>query len=337
VPQIDTPLMLDILLGLVILLFVPFGIRRGVAKEAMVSAGLLLGAILAGRFAESWGAELASRFAMDPGVARFVVSVALLLAGVFLLGYGAGAALGVMRVGTLSRLAGGLLAAFNAALFLSYVLRWIDEYLAAGAALDDGFIGEALLRRSDSLLLGAATVLLALTILGWIVNATRARRQPRELNGAGQSGIPARQRPVRVAPAADAGKYEPGIEPAARSGRFAPGIDATTPLSSGAPHANQSPWAGEGNTLLASNGHGGAAQLDGTRQQAVGAPQPHLDDTVWSAWSAEGGDEPYARMEPASQWPVAPSLGVTDDERCAVCHARVGSRDVFCPECGATL
>jgi uncharacterized membrane protein required for colicin V production len=209
--------MLDILLGLVILLFVPFGIRRGVAKEAMVSAGLLLGAILAGRFAESWGAELASRFAMDPGVARFVVSVALLLAGVFLLGYGAGAALGVMRVGTLSRLAGGLLAAFNAALFLSYVLRWIDEYLAAGAALDDGFIGEALLRRSDSLLLGAATVLLALTILGWIFNATRARRQPRELNGAGQSGIPARQRPVRVAPAADAGKYEPGIEPAARS------------------------------------------------------------------------------------------------------------------------
>ena len=50
VPQIDTPLLLDILLGLVILLFVPFGIRRGVAKEAMVSAGVLLGATLAERF-----------------------------------------------------------------------------------------------------------------------------------------------------------------------------------------------------------------------------------------------------------------------------------------------
>ena len=46
-PQIDTPILLDILLGLVILLFVPFGIRRGVAKEAMVSAGVLLGATLA--------------------------------------------------------------------------------------------------------------------------------------------------------------------------------------------------------------------------------------------------------------------------------------------------
>ncbi len=93
---------------------------------------------------------------MDPGVARFVVSASMLLAGVFLLGYGAGAALGVMRIGTLSRLAGGLLAAFNAALLLSYLLRWIDEFLAGGAALDDGIISEALLRRSDSLLLGAA-------------------------------------------------------------------------------------------------------------------------------------------------------------------------------------
>jgi uncharacterized membrane protein required for colicin V production len=54
VPQIDTPLLLDILLGLVILLFVPFGIRRGVAKEAMVSAGVLLGATLAER---GWRAD----------------------------------------------------------------------------------------------------------------------------------------------------------------------------------------------------------------------------------------------------------------------------------------
>ena len=38
-----------------------------------------------------------------------------------------------------------------------------------------------------------------------------------------------------------------------------------------------------------------------------------------------------------AEWPVAPAVGVTPDERCAVCHARVGPRDVFCPECGATL
>jgi uncharacterized membrane protein required for colicin V production len=337
VPQIDTPLLLDVLLGLVVLLFVPFGIRRGVAKEAMVSAGLLFGAVLAGRFAESWGTEFATRFTMDPGVARFVVSTSMLLAGVFLLGYGAGAALGVMRIGTLSRLAGGLLAAFNAALLLSYLLRWIDEYLAGGAALDDGLVSEALLRRSDSLLLAAAGILLVLTILGWIVSAVRARRQPREVDSAVLAGIPARQRPVRVAPTADAGKYEPDVGPAARSGRFGPGLDATTPLTSGAAYAGQSQWTPDGHTMLATNGHGGAKQLDDVPQRGIDAAQPQLDETVWSAWTADASSDSYARSEPTSQWPVASSLGVTDDERCAVCHARVGSRDVFCPECGATL
>jgi hypothetical protein len=324
------------LLGLVVLLFVPFGVRRGVAKEAMVSAGILLGAVLAGRFNEAWGAELAARFALDPGAARFAVSAALLLAGAFLLGYGGGAALGVMRVGMFARLTGGLLAAFNAALLLSYLLRWIDEFLAAGAALDDGIVGEALLRRSDGLLLGAAGVLLVVTILSWIINATRARRQPRDLNGAEYAGIPVRQRPVRVAAEPDTGKYEPGAAPAPRSGRFGSGLDATAPFPSGASAVGRAAWAPESSTLLAANGHN-HGKSEGARQRSVDPSQSRSDDTVWSAWSAEANTESYAGSESVGQWPVTSSLGVTANERCAVCHARVGSRDVFCPECGATL
>ena len=190
-PQIDTPLLLDILLGLVILLFVPFGIRRGVAKEAMVSAGVLLGATLAERFGEAWGAELTTRFGLNQGTATFAASAALLLACTFLLGYGAGAALGRSRPGTASRLAGGLLAAFNAAFLLSTLFGWIDQYLQQGAALDDGIVGEALLRRADLLLLAAAGVLLVLTVVGWIVNASRSRRQPRESNGSLMGWYPA--------------------------------------------------------------------------------------------------------------------------------------------------
>ncbi len=337
-PQIDTPLLLDILLGLVAVLFVPFGIRRGVAKEAMVSAGILLGAILAGRFNEAWGADLATRLALDPGVARFAVSASLLLAGTFLLGYGAGAALGAMRLGTFSRLAGGLLAAFNAGLLLSYLLRWIDEFLQGGAALDDGIVSEALLRRSDILLLSAAGVLLLLTVVGWIVNAARSRRQPRESDGALLAGMPSRQRPVRVAVASDAGKHEPGMEPVPRSGRFAPGLDATAPLPSGAAYARQEPWSSENHaTILAANGHGGGSQVDSDRYPSADQSPDHQDETVWSAWSSERSDDAMSRTEPVSHWPVAPTLGVTDDERCAVCRARVGARDVFCPECGATL
>ena len=201
-PQIDTPLLLDILLGLVILLFVPFGIRRGVAKEAMVSAGVLLGATLAARFGGAWGAELTSRFGLEQGAATFAASAALLLACTFLLGYGAGAALGRSRPGTASRLAGGLLAAFNAAFLLSTLFGWIDQYLQQGAALDDGIIGEALLRRADLLLLGAAGVLLVLTVVGWIVNASRSRRQPRESDRSLVGGMPA-----AAAPGADGKRW----------------------------------------------------------------------------------------------------------------------------------
>ncbi len=333
-PQIDTPLLLDILLGLVILLFVPFGIRRGVAKEAIVSAGILLGAVLGGRFGQAWGQELSQRFTMGQGAAIFAASAVLLFGCTFLLGYGGGAALGRMRPGTLSRLMGGLLAAFNAALLLSYLLRWIDEFLQQGAALDDGIVSEALLRQSDLLLLGATGVLLALTVIGWLVNASRSRRQPREADGFPLAGMPGRQRPVRVAPAADAGKYEPGIEPVSRSGRFGQGLDATSPLPAGSAvtYGGQAPWAGAGQATLANNGHGhhSGSQSDSTLE----TPR---DDSVWSAWSPPANDETISRSEPANQWPVTSSIGVTDDALCAVCRARVGARDVFCPECGATL
>jgi uncharacterized membrane protein required for colicin V production len=334
VPQIDTPLLLDILLGLVILLFVPFGIRRGVAKEAMVSAGVLLGATLAERFGEAWGAELTSRFALEQGSATFAASATLLLACTFLLGYGGGAALGRSRPGTASRLAGGLLAAFNAAFLLSTLFGWIDEFLQQGAALDDGIVGEALLRRADLLLLGAAGVLLVLTVLGWIVNASRSRRQPRESDGSLMGGIPARQRPVRMANDGDAGKYEP--EPVSPSGRFGQGIEATSPLPVGSTYGDE-PWPRDGQATLATNGHNRSSQVEATRQRALDAPQSRNDETVWSPWSAAAGDDTVARSEAAGPWPVTSSPGVTDDDRCAVCRARVGPRDVFCPECGATL
>lgn len=333
-PQIDTPLLLDILLGLVILLFVPFGIRRGVAKEAMVSAGILLGATLAARFGPAWSAELGARFNWQPSTASFTVSALTLFACTFLIGYGGGAALGASRPGTFSRLAGGLLAAFNGALLLSYLLGWIDQVLQQGAALDDGLVSEALLRRADLLLLGAAGVLLALIVVGWIANAARSRRQPRDDRSL-LAGIPARQRPVRVAPAADAGKYEPGQPAPPPSGRFGPGLEATSPLPATA-YTAQAPWPTEGRATVVSNGHARGNHAD-QRQRAFEPAHGEHDETVWSAWSAPAAEEARSTTEPSRPWPVSTSAGTTDDERCAVCHARVGPRDVFCPECGATL
>ena len=331
-PRIDTPLLLDVLLGLVILLFVPFGIRRGVAKEAMVSAGILFGATLAARFGETLGSELTARLGLDRATATFSASVMLLFASTFLLGYGGGAALGVVRPGTLSRLVGGLLAAFNAALLLSYLLRWIDGILAQGAALDTGILSQSLLRRTDGLLLGAAGVLLVLTVLGWIVNTIRARRQPRAPDQAMLAGIPTRQRPVRLAPAADEGKYDAIPEPAPRSGRFGSAIDATSPLPASAIRHQPDEHA-----TVATNGHGRSSAPESIWRRPAGLPSGDGEETVWTAWSGQSGADAVSGADQAPRWPVSSPAGVTDDDRCAVCRARVGPRDVFCPECGATL
>jgi uncharacterized membrane protein required for colicin V production len=337
VPQIDTPLLLDILLGLVVLLFVPFGVRRGVAKEAMVSAGILLGATLAARFGETWGAELAQRFPLERGAATFTASVAILFASTLLLGYGGGAALGAMRVGMLSRLVGGLLAAFNAALLLSYLLAWIDQFLGQGGILDDGIVGRALLRQANLLLLGAAGILLALTVLGWIVNLSRSRRQPHGGNGTITTGIPARQRPVRMAGAADAGKHEPDVDLMPRSGRFASGLDATSPLPSGSSFVARHAWPGDGHAVQTTNGRSNGIAADRPWGIATDETQVPSDDTVWAAWNTSAGHGERSQSETTGQWPAPSASGVTADDRCAVCRARVGPRDVFCPECGATL
>jgi uncharacterized membrane protein required for colicin V production len=337
VPQIDTPLLLDILLGLVVLLFVPFGLRRGVAKEAMVSAGILLGGILAERFGQRWGDELATRVTLQPEMARFAASVAILFASTFLLGYGGGAALGPSRPSIPSRLIGGLLAAFNAGLILSYLLAWLDGILGQGAAVDDGIVGRALLRQTDLLLLGGAGVLLALTVVGWIVNAGRARRLPREHDGGVPAAIPARQRPVRLSTAPDAGKYEPGPSDVAPSGRFGPSLDATSPLATASGNAGDPSWGEASAGPSRANGHGRGEPGDEPTRFSASTAAPQGDDTIWSAWNAPPASGPPSRTDRVDPWPVSSSVGVTDDERCSVCRARVGPRDVFCPECGATL
>ncbi len=316
-PQIDTPLLLDVLLGLVILLFVPFGIRRGVAKEAMVSAGIFLGATLAERFSPSWSSWLGERFGLAAGAASFVVSAGLLFGGAFLLGYGGGAALGAPRLGVLSRLVGGLLAAFNAALMLSYLLSWVQRDLGQGGSLGEGYMSPWLLQRTSDLLLAAAGVLVVLTVLSWVVNLFRSQRQPhRDEAYAAGAGLPA------PAPRAlESEKYEPA-DNIARSGRFAPGLDATSPLATTT--AGNAPWV-----------PGSGRSQNGNGREAHVATTASGDETVWAAWDPSSGRESSGGAR--AEWPVAPAVGVTPDERCAVCHARVGPRDVFCPECGATL
>lgn len=358
-PAIDTDLLLDLLLGAIVLLFVPFGVRRGVAKEAMVSGGILLGAALAGIWADRAGDELANWLGLGTTTSRFTVATAAVIAGAVVLGYGGGAALGRLNQGILARLAGGLLAAFNGALLLAYVLGFVERHLRPGrdiGEVDDGYVGWALLREFDWVLLAAAAILAVCVLLGLVVTGFR-RRNERGTVDAGGGAIPPRQRPVRVPRDVDAGKYEPtipsgpsgGIEP--RPGRFGggqSGLGQTTPLPDppqrwridDRPEGETESWPrprairGDG---AAANGHAAPSASAGewlrrtdAAGQATATDIGRLDDRVTEA----GGSVVFGGN--GAGVGGAAAAGATD-RRCPACGALAGPRDHFCPECGTTL
>jgi uncharacterized membrane protein required for colicin V production len=314
VPELTTQLLLDGLLVFIILLFVPFGIRRGVAREAVVSAGVLLGALVAGAWAAPGAAWLSQVFGVEPETGGFVAALAALLAGTFLLGYGAGGVVAGGRPGVSGRLAGALLAALNGALFLSYLLQFIETYLRPGDGLDDGIVVNVLLRRFDELVLAAGAAMLLCTIVGWI---TRAARRERVVPEAALA--PARTRPVRVADEADAGKYEPTGVPT--SPRASPVVYETAPL----PAEPADPW----RRPTPTNGHAAvpteAAWRDGAT--AVGGSAP---GGAWTSWGQTG--------DPARRFAAGGGGDPASDRRqCPTCGAVAGPHDVYCPQCGKSM
>jgi len=328
VPEIDSRLLLDLLLGFIVLLFVPFGIRRGVAKEAMVSAGVLLGALVAGTWAEEGGAWLADALGFDVATASFALALAALLAGTFLVGYGAGAAVGNLRPGVPSRLAGGLLAAINGVFFLSFLLQAIERWLQPGDALDDGLVTGVLMRRFDELLLAGAAIVLLLIVVGWIVNAVRGPSPAAEV------AMAPRSRPVRVAPGADAGKFEPELVAPVR-GRPSATVVETAPLpAEPAPAGN--PWQRPFGPAPA-NGHAdsppnqGGAQAGGEwlRRPGESAAAGSANRGAWTQ-SAADGTRRFGTTGGAEG-------AVEERRRCSTCGALADPTDLYCQQCGKTL
>ncbi|MFN8592717.1 MAG: CvpA family protein [Thermomicrobiales bacterium] len=330
-PEINTPLLLDVLLGLVILLFVPFGIRRGVAKEAFVSAGIFFGAELAERYGSTVGREISDRLGVETRLGEFLGSVAILFAATFVLGYGGGAALGRLRPGPLSRVSGAVLAAFNGGLLLSLLLSWVDTILGQGEALENGFLARELIEDTGRLMLAAGAVLLAMTLFGWIMNAFRTRGQPRSYGDAAPTAPSSRSRTPHGSKIAYDGKLDPVVDPVLPSGRFEPGVDATSPLAPGA-FARGADY----QTNSRSNGNLHTGQADSVWRRPTMSSRAQ-DETVWAPWASSELESSPGYRGPAAQWADGNGNQAMSDERCTVCGSVVGARDVFCPECGATL
>ncbi|HEX5506307.1 MAG TPA: CvpA family protein [Thermomicrobiales bacterium] len=149
---------LDLLMALIIVMFIPIGLWRGALREWVALAGILLGAALAAEWAYPWGGDLANELLIDPKLARFAVGALLFLAVTLFIGYGAGMALPYRPdLSWPNRLLGALLGLGNGALILSSALRIMQHNL-----FDD---------QASSPLLGSALAYVLIEQIGWVLLA----------------------------------------------------------------------------------------------------------------------------------------------------------------------
>jgi zinc ribbon protein len=151
-------------------------------------------------------------------------------------------------------------------------------------------------------------------------------------------GLGARQRPVRLPPGADAGKYEP-----TSGGSAAPPLGETTPM----------PYRPEGSRPTGANGGAWwrpASPTPSNGHQPTGLPTDwtqSIDPAAGSGatWQARRDQAANRTVEfPASGGggrrfggSRAADPSGDDRERCPTCGAHVTGNDLFCPSCGKTL
>ncbi|HEU5430229.1 MAG TPA: zinc-ribbon domain-containing protein, partial [Thermomicrobiales bacterium] len=293
---------------------------------------LLLSAAVASAWVEPWGALLAQRFALDVNVARFAVTIGIFAIGLVGLGWIGGGAAGLARPTIAGRLAGGALGAMNGAFLLAQILAAVERDLQVGA-MTGSVIGGELLRDRDRLLLGAALVALAIAVAARLVRTIRGEPATSDVG----LGVGLRQRPVRLAAGADAGKYEPEAA-AAPDGRPL-GETAALPYR---PEGTASPaakggawWRPSPPAPLPTNGHRPTGlPEDWSHAAEPGASwQARRDQAYNQTVEFPAGGAGGRRFGGASQT----GQNVDDRERCPTCGSHVTANDLFCPSCGKTL
>ena len=115
--------------GIVLVLGLLNGLRRGVLKEGMVLPAVLLGVVLVTLWSERGGAVVARGMSWQPGTGQWLAAMSLLWGSTLGAGYASGALL-PRRSGKISvplRAAGGVLGVLNAGLLLAWSLRYTQH------------------------------------------------------------------------------------------------------------------------------------------------------------------------------------------------------------------
>jgi len=128
--EITNELILDAAIVAGALLFALIGFLRGVQREVFATAAILGGWAMASAWTDRWADDLADLIAISQTTAGFVITIGLLIGSLFILGWGAGSAVGAPPRSIGQRVAGAILGAINGVLLASYALDTYRAYLA---------------------------------------------------------------------------------------------------------------------------------------------------------------------------------------------------------------
>jgi|GEM_PF-3923585 len=171
----------SIIIGVVLILGLLNGLRRGGIKEGTALIGVLLGALLVEYWAERWGNLIFERSSLRIEMATWLVAIALLIGTALFSGYGSGILMrrGVMK--TEERLSGALLGLLNMGLLVSFVLRYTQQFYFTEADpaqpiptwIRTGVVTRIMLDWISFFLIGAA---IALAVVSLVVATLRIGR-----------------------------------------------------------------------------------------------------------------------------------------------------------------
>lgn len=164
-------LVLDFLLVIIFLMMIPIGFYRGGVRELCVSAGLMLGILMAQAWGSRWGGLYERLFGLGEGAGAFLMSVTITFGITALIGYGGSAAFS-WRAGPGGRLYGAYLALFNAMIVAGFLINLYTLYIVPsvdGEPVTSGIVARTLSDGFGSVLLVATIGVAIATIFGMFV------------------------------------------------------------------------------------------------------------------------------------------------------------------------
>jgi uncharacterized membrane protein required for colicin V production len=334
------------------------GLIRGVRREAVVSASIVLGALIIEQWADLWASDINSFYnALNKGQEQFILSLVVMLLCVAAVGYGLGSAVSRGSLTSGARLAGGLLGIVNGSALAGWLLRY------AYANLDNAQTSSSFYQNplSQALMVWAGWFPVAIAVIAAlaVIIAPLRRAQVAVSRPAPETNwVPSTPPPPSIVPsAAPTAPYAvvPARAPYAPATRTESLPAQDSPDTTLLPATRNVPTAAEPDSSMTRN----FATSDSYRSPVAPQPTPRettsTQTTDHSAWmgpaepswlvpSQTGPTESASATTPPNapqqaDTVEASSAGTTQltDERCPNCGSPITPGARFCTECGTKL